>query len=107
VTATTTPLAILRRDGWCQGVGRKSTGERCLGSAICESTIDQSEQAFDLWANRWTVITDIIREQFGDRMSGNPAKSPIIELNDHPATVFADIEVVCTKAELRLAETVR
>jgi hypothetical protein len=25
---------LLRRDGWCQGTSRKSTGERCLMNAV-------------------------------------------------------------------------
>lgn len=92
----TTPLEVLRRDGWYKGGLQDARGARCINGAlmVAPSSI--------------LHISGVILEQFPDRVKLYANGSPSIAFfNDHPDTTFADVELVLEKAQIRYDEAVR
>lgn len=98
MTDNLTPLDVLRRDGWCKDSLHDDKGQHCMLGAfgVAYGRIDAE------WLAAFSACNDIIGEQFPER-SEFPC---VVFFNDHPATTFADVEMVLEKAQLRLDERV-
>ena len=96
----------VRLDGgrhWYQGgpIGFSRAGR----PAVCLLlALDQDER---LYALQDRLISQVIEEQFPERRSsGDGYLSPIPSFNDHPATTWADVDLVLQKAAARADELV-
>lgn len=104
-------LRLLRHVGWTKGISRAPDGRRCLIGADMSSCDN--------------LLMGVVREQFPDRIHYDPSRSTkalgvfqkpdapisyeygaLANFNNHPDTVFSDIELVLEKTAVRYEERV-
>lgn len=92
-----TPLDVLKRGGWIKGELKSSQGRCLLGACI-------GTNKFMSWGE---ACDEVAAEQFPDRIeAAADGLRPAAAVNDHPATTFADIELIVAKAALKIDEAV-
>lgn len=85
-------LAVLRRDGWTQGMGHDVDGRRCLlNAAMC---VDFGVGRNDPVRWQWLAdITDLLPAVYTPTTDWD-STSGIIGFNDAPVTTYEDVELL-------------
>jgi hypothetical protein len=93
-------LEYLREHGWCKGKLSLPGGQVCLRGAryLTRGELGTAGLLTSSTLDLYDAITEIIRAEFPGRIDPEwGVFSHVAEFNDHPATTWADVEMVLEK----------